>query len=184
MGKSKTRRQHHQKYCNIQLVKLTSPLSYDQAIDQELLQQWSHNIYDNLATETEQPDHAVFFRFMRHQSLTDHLDISQFEPPLSPPGVDPFRSSIEQLHEIVAKLIAPLYGVIAEVILRSHFIIISYFAMLRRGELLRLRLKDVFVDPANKQLFLFQYPQILRRGRPKADIHALSIPSYRKNSRF
>ncbi|UXK09941.1 hypothetical protein N5094_06975 [Shewanella putrefaciens] len=142
------------KYCNIQL-KLTSPLSYDQAIDQELLQQWSHNIYDNLATETEQLIMLYFFRFMRHQSLTDHLDISQFEPPLSPPGVDPFRISIEQLHEIVAKLIAPPYGGLLQRLFCAVTVIISYFAMLRRGELLRLRLKDVFVDPANKQLFRF-----------------------------
>lgn len=142
------------KYCNIHL-KLTSPLSYDQAIDQELLQNWAHEIYDNLETETDQLIMLYFFRFIRQQSLTDHLDISEFEPPFRPPSVDPFRISIEQLHEIVSKLIQPPNGSLLQRLFCAVTGIISYFAMLRRGELLRLRLKDVFVDPVNKQLFRF-----------------------------
>lgn len=141
-----------EKYCNIQ-SKFAEKLSYDQAIDQEQLQVWAHTTYDSLETETEQLIMLYFFRFMRQQSITDHLDLSEFESPLCPPCVDPFRISLEQLHEIVSALLTQENGHLLQRLLCAATVIISYFAMLRRGELLRLRLKDVFVDPSNKQLF-------------------------------
>lgn len=141
-----------EKYCNIH-SKFAERLSYDQAIDQEQLHQWAHNTYDSLETETEQLVMLYFFRFMRQQSITEHLDLSEFESPLCPPSVDPFSISIEQLHEIVLVLLTQKNGHLLQRQCCAATVIISYFAMLRRGELLRLRIQDLFVDPNNKQLF-------------------------------
>ncbi|WP_335909183.1 hypothetical protein [Shewanella indica] len=140
-----------EKYCNIQ-SKFAERLSYDQAIDQEQLQLWAHTIYNSLETETEQLVMLYFFRFMRQQSITEHLDLSEFESPLCAPSVDPFRISIEQLHEIVSVLLTQEKGHLLQRLFCAVTVIVSYFAMLRRSELLHLRLKDVFVDPSNTNL--------------------------------
>ncbi|QDF75849.1 MULTISPECIES: hypothetical protein [Shewanella] len=141
-----------EKYCNIQ-SKFAERLSYDRAIDQEQLQLWAHTIYNSLETETEQLIMLYFFRFMRQQSITDHLNLSEFESPLCPPSVDPFRISLEQLHEIVSALLTQKNGHLLQRLFCAVAVIVCYFAMLRRSELLHLRLKDVFVDPSNPNLF-------------------------------
>ncbi|TEW55732.1 hypothetical protein E2R68_04985 [Psychromonas sp. RZ22] len=131
------------KYCNIEVCFNDEPLSYEVAIDQEQLQQWAKRVYEKQESDTHKGLVHYFFRFLTTQALTDHLDIDAFESPSLAPTVDPFRIPLTALHEIVDALLTHSEGTLLQRLYCAVSAIIAYFAMLRRGEVLRLRIKDI-----------------------------------------
>ncbi|GLS89021.1 hypothetical protein GCM10007916_00880 [Psychromonas marina] len=131
------------KYCNIEVCFNDEPLSYEVAIDQEQLQQWAKRVYEKQESDTHKGLVHYFFRFLTTQALTDHLDIDAFESPSLAPTVDPFRIPLTALHEIVDALLTHSEGTLLQRLYCAVSAIIAYFAMLRRGEALRLRIKDI-----------------------------------------
>lgn len=131
------------KYCNIEVCFNDEPLSYEVAIDQEQLQQWAKHVYEKQESDTHKGLVHYFFRFLTTQALTDHLDVGEFESPSLPPTVDPFRIPLTALHEIVDALLTHSEGTILQRLYCAVSAILAYFVMLRRGEVLRLRIKDI-----------------------------------------
>jgi len=131
------------KYCNIEVCFNDEPLSYEVATDQHQLQQWAKRVYGQQKSETHKGLVRYFFHFLTTQALTDNLDINEFESPSLAPTVDPFRIPLTALHEIVDALLTHPDGTLLQRLYCAVSAIIAYFAMLRRGEVLRLRIKDI-----------------------------------------
>lgn len=132
------------KYCNIEVHFNGQSLLYEMALDNEQLQEWAKRIYEQQESETIKGSLRYFFRFLSTQALTDHLDIAVFESPSLAPTVDPFRIPLTMLHEMVNALLTQSGGTLLQRFYCAVAAIIAYFAMLRRGEVLRLRIKDIF----------------------------------------
>lgn len=119
------------------------PLSYVDAIDEEAVNVWAKCVYESIDSDIVKVTFYNFLRFLKHQEQTDTLDLSLFSSPLIPPSVSPARLSVEECDHLIKTLIDngthhPL---------RSLFCVIAtllgFYAMLRRGEILRLRFKDI-----------------------------------------
>ena len=119
------------------------PLSYADAIDEEAVNVWAKCVYDSIGSDIVKVTFYNFLRFLKHQEQTDMLNLSLFSSPLIAPSVSPARLSVEECDHLIKTLIDngthhPL---------RSLFCVIAallgFYAMLRRGEILRLRCKDI-----------------------------------------
>ncbi|WP_367971433.1 site-specific integrase [Vibrio scophthalmi] len=141
------------KYTRIEILLESYPLPYDHAIDSVLLQQWAHRLYNSLESDTHRQVIHYFYRYMCQHSLTDHFDISEFDAPTTRPSVDPYQISLTDLTEIVESLLAQPKGHLLQRLFCAVSCILSYFAMLRRGEILRLRMSDIHFHPEHKELF-------------------------------
>ncbi len=141
------------KYSRIESLLDAHPLSFAHAIDADALHIWAHCVYDSIESDTHRQLIHYFFRFMQQQSLTDHLDINEFDPPVSRPSVDPYRISLDELNDIVEAILTEPKGHLLQRLSCAVATILGFFAMLRRGEILRLRIKDVRFHPEHKQSF-------------------------------
>ena len=119
------------------------PLPYADAINEEGVNNWAEIVYDSIDSAHVKVTFYNFLRFLKHQEQTDTLDLSRFNSPLIPPSVSPARLNVDECDRLIKTLIDngthhPL---------RSLFCVIAallgFYAMLRRGEILRLRRKDI-----------------------------------------
>lgn len=120
-----------------------TPLTYANAVDPLELQNWVTNVFNAQTSEANKQVLFYFLRFMQTQAITDHLSLSALTLPLSPPGVDPLRVSLRQLHQIL-QILLTMPG--ADVLQRLNCyvaVVLAYHGMLRRGEILRLRWRDL-----------------------------------------
>jgi integrase len=142
-----------QKYSHIESLLEAHPLSFAHAIDTSALHLWAHSVYDAVESDTHRQLLHYFFRFMQQHPLTEHLDINEFDPPISRPSVDPYRISLDELGEIIEALLTERQGHLLQRLFCAVATILGVFAMLRRGEILRLRVKDIRFHPEHKQSF-------------------------------
>tara|TARA_R110002167_G_scaffold195810_1_gene398569 strand:+ start:38249 stop:41113 length:2865 start_codon:yes stop_codon:yes gene_type:complete len=141
------------KYSNIESLFYEHPLPFSHAIDQELLHEWAHKVLDSINNKTNLEQFYRFLTFLSCHWLTDHLELSEFEPPTSLPSVDPFCISMLELHEIVEGLITQTQGHLFQRLCCAVTCILAYFAMLRRCEILHLRIQDIYHNSGNAQCF-------------------------------
>ena len=141
------------KYCNTEACFNDEPLSYAVALDYEQLQQWAKRVYEKQESETHKGLVRYFFRFLSTQALTDHLDIDEFESPSLAPTPDAFRIPLTTLHDIVNALLTTPGGTLLQRLYSAVSAILAYCAMLRRGEVLRLRIKDIFCLVKKSNIF-------------------------------
>ncbi|MBE0421541.1 site-specific integrase [Pseudoalteromonas nigrifaciens] len=124
------------------------PLPYADAINEETINKWAETVYDSIDSDIVKVTFYNFLRFLKHQEQTDTLDLSLFNSPLIPPSVSPARLSVDECD----LLIKTLTGNESNHPLRSLFCIVAallgFYAMLRRGEVLRLRCKDIQFEPS------------------------------------
>ncbi|MCT7942973.1 site-specific integrase [Shewanella holmiensis] len=133
--------------------KSLSPLSFDDACDSDKLHLWAHTEFERLDDKTT-PWHLYnFLRSAAHQELTDQLDLGQFERPELPSLVDPFCLNVSQVHNAVELLLSSQNGDAMQRLFASIAVILGYYGAMRRGEVLRLLLGHITVNPQNKQLF-------------------------------
>ncbi|MEZ9539126.1 hypothetical protein AB4160_13135 [Shewanella sp. 10N.286.51.B8] len=142
-------------YTNIEQVFEDNPLPYEKTLDSDALHLWAHTVYDSLSNEGHQKYVHYLFRFMSHHPLTENLDISEFDPPTSTPSVDPNYLTLAELDEVINALLTQDTGEMMQRLFCAVACIIGYFAMLRRGEVLRLRIQDIFCYSTDKQQFHF-----------------------------
>lgn len=124
------------------------PLSYADAINEEAINKWAETVYDSIDSDIVKVTFYNFLRFLKHQEQTDTLDLSLFNSPLIPPSVSPTRLGVDECDLLVKTLIdngthhpfRSLFCVIAA--------LLGFYAMLRRGEVLRLRRKDIRFKPS------------------------------------
>ncbi|URQ90125.1 site-specific integrase [Pseudoalteromonas sp. SCSIO 43101] len=124
------------------------PLSYADAINEEAINKWAETVYDSIDSGIVKVTFYNFLRFLKHQEQTDTLDLSLFNSPLIPPSVSPARLGVDECDLLVKTLIdngthhpfRSLFCVLAA--------LLGFYAMLRRGEVLRLRRKDIRFKPS------------------------------------
>ena len=120
-----------------------TPLTYANAVDPLELQNWVTNVFNTQTSEANKQVLFYFLRFMQTQAITDHLSLSALTLPLSPPGVDPLRVSLSQLHQILEMLLTKPGADVLQRLNCYVAIVLAYHGMLRRGEILRLRSRDI-----------------------------------------
>lgn len=143
-----------------------SPLSFDEACDPESLHRWASQQFEQLDAKTT-PWH--FYNFLCHvaqQDLTDHLDLSLFVKPTLPSQVDPFRLGVSEVHQVIETLLNTHKGNPIQRLFSSVAAALAYYGSLRRGEVLRLRVRDISVCPKNPQRFNI-FVTRTAEGRPK-----------------
>lgn len=124
------------------------PLSYASAINEEAVNTWAKTVYDSIDSNIVKVTFYNFLRFLKHQEQTDTLDLSRFNSSTTPPSVSPARLSVDECDLLIKTLIdngvhhpfRSLFCVIAA--------LLGFYAMLRRGEVLRLRRKDIRFKPS------------------------------------
>lgn len=124
------------------------PLSYADAINEEAVNKWAETVYDSIDSDIVKVTFYNFLRFLKHQEQTDTLDLSLFSSPLIPPSVNPARLGVDECDLLIKTLIESE----SNHPFRSLFCIVAallgFYAMLRRGEVLRLRRKDIRFKPS------------------------------------
>lgn len=120
-----------------------TPLTYANAVDPQELQNWVTNVFNAQTSESNKQILFYFLRFMQTQDITDHLSLSAFTLPLSSPHVDPLRLSLSQLHQILEMLLTKPGADVLQRLNCYVAIVLAYHGMLRRGEILRLRSRDI-----------------------------------------
>ena len=120
-----------------------TPLTYAHAVDPQELQNWVTNIFNAQTSTANKQILFYFLRFMQTQAITDHLSLSALTLPLSPPGVDPLRVSLSQLHQILEILLTKPGADVLQRLNCYVAVVLAYHGMLRRGEILRLRSRDL-----------------------------------------
>lgn len=124
------------------------PLPYASAINEEAVNTWAKTVYDSIDSDIVKVTFYNFLRFLKHQEQTDTLDLSRFNSATTPPSVSPARLSVDECDLLIKTLID--HGVHHP--FRSLFCVIAallgFYAMLRRGEILRLRRKDIRFKPS------------------------------------
>lgn len=120
-----------------------TPLTYANAVDPLELQNWVTNIFNAQTSEANKQVLFYFLRFIQTQAITDHLSLSALTLPLSPPGVDPLRVSLSQLHQSLEILLTKPGANVLQRLNCYVAAVLAYHGMLRRGEILRLRSRDL-----------------------------------------
>ena len=135
------------KYTHLEHVLTPYPLSYSDALNEDAINQWAYQVYHSLTSDSQQQTFVYFLRFLSFQEQTDSIDLTQFNPPTTAPAVSPARLDMAQLDTLIQTLInsnsthpfRSLFAVVAT--------LLGFFCMLRRGEVLRLRCKDIQFVP-------------------------------------
>ena len=124
------------------------PLLYVDAINDEAVNTWAETVYNSITSNIVKVTFYNFLRFLSYQEQTDTLDLSHFSSPIMPPSVSPARLSLDELDLLIKTLIDNS----THHSFRSLFCIVAallgFYAMLRRGEILRLRRKDIRFKPS------------------------------------
>ncbi|WP_352296995.1 site-specific integrase [Pseudoalteromonas sp. 20-MNA-CIBAN-0454] len=124
------------------------PLCYADAISEEAINGWGQTVYDSISSDIVKGTFYNFLRFLSYQEQTDTLDLSSFSSPLVAPSVSPGRLTVDEFDRLLDVLLSSktnnsfrsLFGAIAA--------LLGFYAMLRRGEVLRLRRKDIRFKPS------------------------------------
>ncbi|WP_052074845.1 hypothetical protein [Shewanella mangrovi] len=156
-------------------------LSYADATNEEALQQWALALYDSVDGESCQKDIYKFLKFMSVQELTEGLDIANFTAPSSPISVNAFRLDLAEFDRIINLLIETSNHNPIRTLFSVAASLLGMFSMLRRGEVLRLRKRDIKFDEETGALSLFITHT--EEGRTKngksRDVHTLIPKCYR-----
>ncbi|MDN3700424.1 hypothetical protein QWY96_05170 [Vibrio artabrorum] len=113
-----------------------------------------------------------FFRFLTQQSITEHLDLSTFIKPTQSLKINALSLSAEEVHHLVTQLLthslSPMQALFASV-----SALLSYYGALRRGELLRLRLRLQDIRCTHEKVsYLRSTLPIPRKAKQKAETRA------------
>lgn len=146
------------RYASIHSILEHAPLALSVANDEQQLQRWANALYNNSTISSQNKGFLkLFFFFISWQPLTDHLDMTQFTQPSAPKYVDALCLSTDQLDDALTLLLtdpSPNSTTIQK-ISATCAMILSFFGMLRRKEILHLRCRDVidlFQDGAHLRL--------------------------------
>lgn len=124
------------------------PLCYADAISEEVINAWAKTVYDSIDSDNVKVTFYNFLRFLSYQEQTDTLDLSNFSSPLVPPSVSPARLNIDELDHLIKTLIDNKSKHPFRSLFCTIAALLGFYAMLRRGEVLRLRRKDIRFKPS------------------------------------
>ncbi|PMP07287.1 hypothetical protein BCS94_09995 [Vibrio breoganii] len=133
--------------------KLPGPLSYLEASDPIRCDEWAKAAFESQDSDEQQWLVYNFLRFMSHQALTDHLDLTQFQCPTQSMNVDAYRLDAEEVHRAAEVLLDSPNGALLPRLFSAVALLLSFYGALRRGEIIRLRLRDVLSTSLNGAQF-------------------------------
>ncbi|MEZ9077702.1 hypothetical protein AB4499_15750 [Vibrio cyclitrophicus] len=137
-------------YSGLKKILEPFPLSFESSQSHDELMAWAHSTYARLTTPSSQQKLRRFFEFLTTQDLTDHINLNELHNPTVPINVDANFISIDALHQIVHALVSNTKGHFLQRLFSASAVILAYFGKLRRGEIIRLRIKDIW--PAKKDV--------------------------------
>lgn len=123
------------------------PLSYADAISENAVNTWAKTVYDSIHSNNVKATFYRFLRFLSYQEHTDTLDLSSFSSPLAPPSVSPARLNADECDLLIKSLINNQTNHPLRSLFCAIAALLGFYAMLRRGEVLRLRRKDIRFKP-------------------------------------
>lgn len=125
------------------------PLSYVEAINEKTINAWAETVYNSLNSDIVKKTFYNFLRFLSDQEHTDEIDLTRFSAPTTPPSVSPARLSVDAFDQLIKTLIDNTCGHPLRNLMCVIAALLGFYAMLRRGEVLRLRRKDIKFTPKN-----------------------------------
>lgn len=141
-------------YTAIETWLTLNPLSYTDAINEEAINLWAEKLYQSVNNNSARKMIFKFLKFLSFQELTESLDSTLLTSPTNRPSVSAYRLNLNEFNQLISTLVdAPNDNP-----LRSLFAIIAALLgmfTLRRGEVLRLRNRDVLYDHHSRLLTLF-----------------------------
>ncbi|MCY9826472.1 hypothetical protein [Vibrio chagasii] len=161
-------------YSGLTKILKSFPLSFEASQNHDELMDWAHRTYATLTTHSAQQKLHRFFKFLTTQDLTDHINLHALHTPTVPINVDANFISLDALHQIVDALVSNTKGHFYQRLFSASAVILSYFGKLRRGEIVRLRIKDIWAakhtashhGPDDNQYFTLHITQT-REGKTK-----------------
>ena len=131
------------------LKKVLKPysLSYSDAISEQGVNTWAKTVYDSIHSNNVKATFYRFLRFLSYQEHTDTLDLSSFSSPLAPLSVNPARLNTDECDLLIKTLINNQTNHPLRSLFCAIAALLGFYAMLRRGEVLRLRRKDIRFKP-------------------------------------
>lgn len=130
------------------------PLSLEQAMNEEPLNSWAKSFYQNVDSESVRQHLLYFLRFMAEQEITDSLNVGAFKSIYLPKITDANLVSATELREIMLMLFKGDAESKMQKLFTLVVISLSFHASLRRGEILRLRIRDI--EPCEHKGALFR----------------------------
>lgn len=119
------------------------PLSYADAISEDTVNTWAQTVYDSINSDVVKGTFYNFLRFLGYQEQTDTLDLSSFSSPLITPSVSPGRLTVDEFDRLLEALLTSRTNNPFRSLFSAIAALLGFYAMLRRGEVLRLRRKDI-----------------------------------------
>ncbi len=162
-------------YSGLTKILQSSPLSFEASQNHDELMAWAHHTYATLTTPSSQQKLHRFFKFLTTQDLTDHINLNELHNPIVPIHVDANFISIDALDQIIHALVSHKKGHFFQRLFSASAVILAYFGKLRRGEIVRLRIKDIWAakhisshhGQDDNQCFTLNITQT-REGKPKS----------------
>lgn len=162
-------------YSGLTKILASSPLSFEASQNHDELMAWAHRTYATLTTPSAQQKLHRFFKFLTTQDLTDHINLRELQSPTVPINVDAHFISIDALHQIVHALLSQTSGHFFQRLFSACAVILAYFGKLRRGEIARLRIKDIWAaktvnsrDGHNDNQYFTLHITQTNEGKPKS----------------
>lgn len=130
-------------YTSLKKLLMPFPLTLADALIEESINEWAQVIFTSIKSDVVKTAFYKFLAFLSWQEKTEALDLSNFSAPIISPSVSPARLCVNECDLLINALVDN--GTKPQ--LRSLFCIVAtllgFYAMLRRGEVLRLRIKDI-----------------------------------------
>ena len=123
------------------------PLCYADAISENAVNTWAKEVYDSIDSNNVKATFYRFLRFLSYQEQTDTLNLELFSPPFVPPSVSPARLDVDECDLLIKSLIDNQTNHPLRSLFCAIAALLGFYAMLRRGEVLRLRRKDIRFKP-------------------------------------
>jgi integrase len=143
-----------EKYTYLESLLASYPLPYANATNEEAINIWAQSLYGSLTTDYNRQMIYYFLKFLSVQELTEALDITELFSPTTPPAVSAACINLSQLDELITTLIEANHTHPFRSLFASIAALLGFFGMLRRGEVLRLRCKDIAFEPKSGRLTL------------------------------
>lgn len=131
-------------YTSLTKILTPFPLTLTDALIEESINEWAQVIFVSIKSDAVKKAFYKFLAFLSWQEKTEALDLSNFSTPIIPPSVSAARLCVDECDSLINALIVngatkPTLHILFCIVAA----LLGFYAMLRRGEVLRLRIKDI-----------------------------------------
>lgn len=132
------------KYLSIVTLIKSMPLPLKNCIDSEDLNLWAEKILLSVTGETFLEYIQLFFKYLSTHVITENISLEKLLSPLEPIKVNANHiTNIE--YDLIIKALSRQRGDIYQTRCAQVAATLGYYGMLRRGEVIRLRVQDIII---------------------------------------